>query len=171
MNISSGCKLTILCRRCDQIVWDVLYGHYKNQILCRMWAKSRVESGSPKPPRATQRALLHVCLCSLLSALSWAQLGPVHEINLCGAPYDLLVLMTDVISEGSGEHMRLRNLVRVSLFTNIKFEMDEDSSDVCTFIVYEFDGFLSTWNKLRNQFWICQICKKKCKIAPFNKNK
>ena len=31
--------------------------------------------------------------------------------------------------------MRLRNLVRVSLFTNIKFEMDEDSSDVCTYVV------------------------------------
>ena len=31
--------------------------------------------------------------------------------------------------------MRLRNLVRVSLFTNIKFEMDEDSSDVCPYVV------------------------------------
>ena len=40
--------------------------------------------------------------------------------------------------------MRLRNLVRVALFTNIKFEMDEDSSDVCTYVVYEFGGFLST---------------------------
>ena len=104
-------------------------------------------------------------------ALSWALLGPVHDINLRGAPYDLLGIMTNVISEGSGEHMRLRNLVRVSLFTNIKFEMDDDSSDVCTYVVYEFGGFLSTWNKLRNQFWICQICKKKCKMSPFNKNK
>ena len=50
------------------------------------------------------------------------QLGPEHEINLHGAPYELvpgyyvnslLVLMTDVISEGSGEHVRLRNLARV----------------------------------------------------------
>ena len=47
------------------------------------------------------------------------QLGPEHEINLCGAPYELvntlLELMTDVISEGSGEHVCLHNLVRVSL--------------------------------------------------------
>ena len=57
-----------------------------------------------------------------------------HEINLRGAPYELvpgyfvnslLVLMTDVISEGSGEHVRLRNLARVSLLTNIKFEVDQ----------------------------------------------
>ena len=40
--------------------------------------------------------------------------------------------------------MRLRNLVRVSLFTNIQFEMDEDSSNVCTYVVYEFSGSLST---------------------------
>ena len=64
------------------------------------------------------------------------QLGPEHEINLRLASFELvpgyfinrlLVLMTDVISEGSDEHMRLRNLVRVSLLTNIKFEVDEDS--------------------------------------------
>ena len=57
-----------------------------------------------------------------------------YEINLGGAPYELvpgyfvnslLVLMTDVISEGSGEHVRLRNLARVSLLTNIKFEVDQ----------------------------------------------
>ena len=56
------------------------------------------------------------------------QLGPVHEINLCGAPYELvpgyfvnhlLVLMTEEISEGSGERVRLRNLARVSLLMNI----------------------------------------------------
>ena len=38
----------------------------------------------------------------------------------------LLVLMTDMISEGSGDHVRLCNLVRVSLLTNIKFEVDEN---------------------------------------------
>ena len=66
-------------------------------------------------------------------------LGPEHEINLRGAPYELvpgyfvkslLVLMTDVISEGSGEHVCLRNLAMVSLLTNIKFEVDEDSRQI-----------------------------------------
>ena len=42
----------------------------------------------------------------------------------------LLILMTNVIREGSGEHVRLRNLVRVSLLTNIKFEVDEDSGQI-----------------------------------------
>ena len=50
------------------------------------------------------------------------QLTPEHEINLRCAPYELVpgflvnslpVLMTDVVSEGSGEHVRLHNLVRV----------------------------------------------------------
>ena len=67
------------------------------------------------------------------------QLGPEHEINLRSAPYELalgyfvnrlLVLMTDVISEGSEEYVRLRNLVRVSLLRNIKFEVDEDSVQI-----------------------------------------
>ena len=67
------------------------------------------------------------------------QLGPEHVINLCDAPYELvpeyfvnslLVLMTDVISVGSGEHVRLRNLAWVSLLTNIKFEVDEDSDQI-----------------------------------------
>ena len=43
---------------------------------------------------------------------SWTQLGPQHEIIL-------LVLMTDVISEGSGEHVCLHNLVRVSLTNKV----------------------------------------------------
>ena len=38
----------------------------------------------------------------------------------------LLVLMKDMISEGSGEHVRLPNLIRVLLITNIKFEVDEN---------------------------------------------
>ena len=53
----------------------------------------------------------------------WTQLGPEHEINLRGAPYELvktlLELMTDVISEGSGEHVCLHNLVRVSLTNKV----------------------------------------------------
>ena len=56
-----------------------------------------------------------------------------HEINLRGVPSELvpgyfvnslLVLTTYVIREGSGEHVCLRNLARVSLLTIIKFEVD-----------------------------------------------
>ena len=42
----------------------------------------------------------------------------------------LLVLMTDKMSEGSGEHVHLRNLVRVSLLTTIKLELDEDTGQI-----------------------------------------
>ena len=49
---------------------------------------------------------------------SLTQLGHLH-----GAPYELvktlLVLMPDVISEGSGEHVCLHNLVRVSLTNKV----------------------------------------------------
>ena len=64
---------------------------------------------------------------------------PEHEINLRGAPYELvpgyfvnslLVLTTYVIREGSGEHVRLRNLARVSLLTIIKFEVYKDSDQI-----------------------------------------
>ena len=63
----------------------------------------------------------------------------LHEINLCGAPYELvpgyfvnslLVLTTYVIREGPGEHVRLRNLARVSLLTVIKFEVYKDSDQI-----------------------------------------
>ena len=55
--------------------------------------------------------------------------------STCAEPYmswyqgrlTLLGLMTDVISKWSGQHVHLCNLVRVSLHTNIKFEVDEDS--------------------------------------------
>ena len=33
--------------------------------------------------------------------------------------------------------MRLRSLVIVSLFTNIKFEVDEDSGNVCMYVVFK----------------------------------
>ena len=60
---------------------------------------------------------------SMRVLFSCTQLGPEHEINLPGAPYELvktlLVLMTDVISEGSGEHVCLHNLVRVSLTNKV----------------------------------------------------
>ena len=62
--------------------------------------------------------ILILCVCSFLE-----HFGPEHEINLRGAPYELvktlLVLMTDVISEGSGEHVCLHNLVRVSLTNKV----------------------------------------------------
>ena len=60
---------------------------------------------------------------SMRVLFSWTQLGLEHEINLRGAPYDLvktlLELMTDVISEGSGEHVCLHNIFRVSLTSSI----------------------------------------------------
>ena len=74
---------------------------------------------------------------------------PEHEINLRGAPYELvpgyfvnslLVLTTYVIREGPGEHVHLRNLARVSLLTIIKFEVDEDSDQIkfltSTYVVF-----------------------------------
>ena len=60
---------------------------------------------------------------SMRVLFSLTQLGPEHEINLRGAPYELvktlLVLMTGVISEGSREHVCLHNLVRVSLTNKV----------------------------------------------------
>ena len=49
-----------------------------------------------------------------------------HEINLRGAPYDLvktlLEHMTDVISEGSGEHVCLHNLLKKKIIPfNLQF--------------------------------------------------
>ena len=64
---------------------------------------------------------------------------PEHEINLRGAPYELvpryfvnslLVLTTYVIREGPGEHVRLHNLARVSLLTIIKFEVYKDTDKI-----------------------------------------
>ena len=56
---------------------------------------------------------------------------PEHEINLRGAPYELvpgyfvnslLVLTKYKIREDPDEHVRLRNLARVSLLTIIKLK-------------------------------------------------
>ena len=44
--------------------------------------------------------------------------------------------MTDVISEGSGEHVCLHNLVRVSLTNKFKFKVDEDSSPIKILDIY-----------------------------------
>ena len=72
-------------------------------------------------PRVTRRALLsfYADACALFLYTA----GPEHEINLRGAPYDLvktlLEHMTDVISEDSGEHVCLHNLVRVSLTNKV----------------------------------------------------
>ena len=72
----------------------------------------------PKP-RATRRALISFYACALLLNTARTE----HEINLRGASYELvktlLEHMTDVISEGSGEHVCLHNLVRVSLTNKV----------------------------------------------------
>ena len=74
---------------------------------------------------------------SKIDCLILFPIEPEHEINLRGAPYELvpgyfvnspLVLTTYVIREGSGEHVRLRNLARVSLLAIIKCEVDKDSA-------------------------------------------
>ena len=61
--------------------------------------------------------------------------------------------MTDVISEGSGEHVCLHNLAGVSSRSLTKFKVDEDSSeikilDIYTYVVFKMlvSGFLSTCN-------------------------
>ena len=53
-----------------------------------------------------------LCVCSFLEHSS----DPSMK-STCAEPHMSLVLMTDVISEDSGEHVCLQNLVRVS-FTN-----------------------------------------------------
>ena len=79
----------------------------------------------------------------------------VHEINLGGAPYELvktlLVLMKDVISEGSGEHVCLHNLVRVSLtkkaLSERRFKPNKNSRHLRTLsLKLLVGGFLSTCN-------------------------
>ena len=55
-----------------------------------------------------------LCVCSFLERSS----DPSMK-STCAEPQTLLVLTTDVISEGSGEHVRLHNLVRVSLTNEV----------------------------------------------------
>ena len=68
---------------------------------------------------------------------SRTQLGPEHEINL-RAPYELvktlLLLMTDVISEGSGEHVCLQ--ISSGSRSLTKFKVDEDSRQIKILDIY-----------------------------------
>ena len=89
--------------------------------------------------RSLQKSNTLPCKLRKIDCFILFSIEPEHEINLRGAPYELvpgyfinslLVLTTYVIIEGSGEHVPLRNLVRVSLLTIIKFEVDEDSLDI-----------------------------------------
>ena len=86
--------------------------------------------------RSLQKSNTLQCKLRKIDCFILFPIEPEHEINLRGAPYELvpgyfvkslLVLTTYVIREGSGEHVRLRNLARVWLFTIIKFELDKDS--------------------------------------------
>ena len=81
------------------------------------------------------------------------QLGPVHEINFREAPNELQVAgPTDVVIEGSEECVRKHNLVRVSLLTFIKFEVDEDSGQIkfmqCPAEAYVAD-VIKSWETLQ----------------------
>ena len=106
------------------------------------------------PSRVRHGGLFYL---SMRVLFSWTQHGPEHEISLRGAPYELvrtlLELMTDVISEGSGEHVCLHNLVRVSSRSLTKFKVDEDSSQIKILYIYTYvvlkilvSGFQSTCN-------------------------
>ena len=55
-----------------------------------------------------------LCVCSFLEHSS----DPSMK-STCAEPYTLLEITTDVISEGSGDHVRLCNLVRVSLTNEV----------------------------------------------------
>ena len=85
--------------------------------------------------RSLQKSNTQPCKPTKIDCFILSPIEPEHEINLRGAPYELvpgyfvnslLVLTTYVIREGSGEHVRLRNLARISLLT-IK---DEDSDQI-----------------------------------------
>ena len=58
----------------------------------------------------TESSSIILCVCSFLDHSS----DPSMK-STCAEPNILLELMTDVISEGSGEHVCLHNLVSVSL--------------------------------------------------------
>ena len=68
----------------------------------------------------TEGNSISLCVCSFLEHNSDPSM---KSTCMRGAPYDLvktlLELMTDVISEGSGEHVCLHNLVRVSLTNKV----------------------------------------------------
>ena len=62
----------------------------------------------------TDRISIILCMCSFLEHSS----DPSMKSS-CELVKTLLVVMTDVISEGSGEHVCLHNLVRVSLTNKV----------------------------------------------------
>ena len=88
--------------------------------------------------RSLQKSNTLPCKLTKIDCFILFPIEPEHEINLRGAHElvpgyfvnSLLVLTTYVVREGSGEHVRLRNLVRVSLLTIIKFEVDKDSDQI-----------------------------------------
>ena len=75
------------------------------------------------------------------------QHAPEHEINLRGAPYELvpeyLVNSLLVLMTRPRRALHLCNLFRVSLLTNMKFE---DSDQIRFYHTGEFSGFLSLNN-------------------------
>ena len=100
--------------------------------------------------RSLQRLNALPCELRKIDCFILFPIEPKHEINLRGVPSELvpgyfvnslLVLTTNVIREGSEEHVRLRNLARVSLLTIIKFEVEEDSDKIkfltSTYVVFK----------------------------------
>ena len=59
--------------------------------------------------------LSHILIFALTSGKYQNKEKPLKRQRKIGLVKTLLVRMTDVISEGSGEHVCLHNLVRVSL--------------------------------------------------------
>ena len=76
--------------------------------------------------------------CDTKGTYVLVQLGPEHEINLRGAPYELVpgYFVNSLLVLDRCDQQRLRracasgNLISVSLLTNIKFEVDEDSDQL-----------------------------------------
>ena len=88
--------------------------------------------------RSLQNSNTLPCKLGKLTVLFCLQSNPNMK-STCAVPpmnwsgyfvNSLLVLTTYVIREGPGEHVRLRNLARVSLLTVIKFEVYKDSEDI-----------------------------------------
>ena len=90
---------------CETEIPPLPFKHFKG-FPCSAICPSRVRHGGH---------FYHSMRVFVFLNTAWTE----HEINLRGAPYQLvktlLELMTDVTSEGSGEHVCLHNLVRVSL--------------------------------------------------------
>ena len=124
-----------------------LTSHVLNNIkICFLKVRRADADFTPMSPmrrrysvRSLQKSNTLPCKLRKINCFILFPIEPEHEINLRGAPYELvpgyfvnslLVLMTYVVREGSGEYVRLSNLVRVSLLTIIKFDVDEDSDQI-----------------------------------------